>query len=136
MRYASSLEPNLFLNIYYLSEHAYALPPAPELKRRLDNVCVELENMQSKTNSLKRRKRRLEGKLESLTEELTVIKDQMPIYREQKKQLLYGLKKHSYSALGMSSVMCVVSTVVRCDTEYDVWTDKVEGGGASMIDGV
>ena len=32
--------------------------------------------------------------------------------------------------------MCVVSTVVRCDTEYDVWTDKVEGGGASMIDGV
>ena len=65
-----------------------------------------------------------------------VIKDQMPIYREQKKQLLYGLKKHSYSALGMSSVMCVVSTVVRCDTEYDVWTDKVEGGGASMIDGV
>ena len=36
----------------------------------------------------------------------------------------------------MSSVMCVVSTVVRGDTEYDVWTDKVEGGGASMIDGV
>ena len=42
LAFSSNLsEKNVFLNIYYLSEHAQALPPAPELKKK-NNFVFEV----------------------------------------------------------------------------------------------